>query len=580
MSGEPLIIVVGGNALALRVCAELRGTQGHRVALLWTHDREIAARLERLGVEYVARAPNDYDALRAAGIAGAVSIMTLDEDDRLNLQVALKARDLNPDIRLVIRQFTRRLGRKIEQNLPNCSVLSLASHAAATYAASALDRACFYAFEFPDNADGVVAGFSRRSASELGVAGLSVAQAQERLQCRVVGVGVGGKDHAAAGRTIHPDEEVVIFGRLSALEAAAPETFPEARKGRPPSLRVFIAQVRSVIRAMRQLDPIVQRIAIGAGVLYVLSVIYFAYALHKDWLTSLYFVNSTVTTVGYGDITPLKAGRGAMLVANGIMFAGVALSGIFVAVMTTALTRAQWVAMQGLRRIHTRGHFVVCGTGNVGTRVIDYLLAQNKRLVVIDHAPATATIELSRDRVLELLTGDATSDTTLDHCNLKHARAIITLTDSDTSNLEVALGARARNPKLPVVMRIQDDTFAQSVARQFGFTEAYSTAALSAPVFAGLSRFAGSRGRIAFGGDEYNIGERQQGEVPSPPPAENCIPLGVWRKGAFHQIDAFDEVEPFDRLLFIVPLSQFRVPPPTAPSAAPESLTASLVKEK
>jgi voltage-gated potassium channel Kch len=568
MSGEPLIIIVGGNALALRVCEELCGTQGHRVVVLWSHEHEIGSRLERLGASFVAFAPNDYDALRAAGVVHASSIMVLDEDDRLNLQVALKARDLNPNIRLVIRQFNRTLGRKIEQNLPNCSVLSLASHSAATYAACALDAACFYAVEFPDNVDGVVAGFSRRRGADFGVAGLTVADAQARLKCRIVGI--GGTDRFARDRVIDAEEEVVVFGRLGPLEASAPATAAEARFERASSRRIFFARIAGMIRAARRLDPIIQRIAIGAGILYVLAIVYFSYALKRDWLTSLYFVNTTVTTVGYGDITPLDAGPLAKVFSNGLMFAGVALSGIFVAVMTTALTRAQWIAMQGLRQIRTRGHFVVCGTGNVGSRVIDFLLAQEKKIVVIDPAPSPGIIEFSRNRVLELLTGDATSDTTLDLCNLTYARAVITMTDSDTANLEVALGARARNPKLPVVMRIQDDTFARSIARQFDFTTTYSTAALSAPVFAGLSRFPGSRGRIAFGDDEYNIGERQQGEVPMPPPANHCIPLGVWRKGAFLHINAFDEMEPFDRLLFIVPLSQFRTPqkPAAAPAAA------------
>ena len=68
--------------------------------------------------------------------------MALAEDDRVNLQVALKARDINPKIRVVLRQFNRTLARKIEQNLPNCSVLSLASHAAATIVGAALDQSC------------------------------------------------------------------------------------------------------------------------------------------------------------------------------------------------------------------------------------------------------------------------------------------------------------------------------------------------------------------------------------------------------------------------------------------------------
>jgi len=542
------------------------------------HSPELAERIERLGATFIGQGPNDYDALTTAGVTGAASILVLDEDDRLNLQVGLKARDLNPEIRVVMRQFNRTLGRKIEQNLPNCSVLSLAAHAAATFASAALDRACFYALQFPE-IDGVLGGFSQRLASEFGIAGISVAEAQTRLNSRIIGV--AGSDTFEPTRMLYPDENIVVFGRIELLESTAPEMLEEEREERERERLTFQHVRRRVVQRWRRIDPILKRIGFTTLIFFVIAVATMSFALKKDLVTTIYFVITTMTTVGYGDITPL-GNPFAMIFSTVVMVAGVAASGIFIAFATSALTRAQWVAMQGLRQVQTHGHVIVCGSGNVGSRVIEYLQEHHKRVVVIDSNPGPALIEASRNRHIELLTGDATSDVTLDLCNLKSARALIALTESDTANLEVTLGARARNPGLPVVMRIQDDTFARSIARQFGITTTFSTAALAAPAFAGLSRFPGSRGRIAFGDDEYNIGERQQGEVPAPPPANHCIALGVWRKNKFLHIDRFDEMEPFDRLLFIVPLSQFRLqkvapvaaeisvpPPPSVEPVAP-----------
>jgi hypothetical protein len=240
----------------------------------------------------------------------------------------------------------------------------------------------------------------------------------------------------------------------------------------------------------------------------------------------------------------------------------VAFSGISIAFVTTALTRAQFTALQGLRQIKTRGHVVVCGAGNVGTRVIEFLQMLGQSVVVIDNVPDAEIVEQSRVRSVELLTGDATRDGTLELCNLPAARALIALTSTDTANLEVALGARGRNPRLQVVMRVQDDAFAGSVGRQFEAIQTFSTSSLAAPAFAGLSRFPGTRSRIEFGDEDYNVGERLQGEVPMPPPAEHCVALAVWRNNQFLHIDEFDEMAPFDRLLFIVPLSQFRAGAP------------------
>ncbi|MEA2719164.1 MAG: hypothetical protein QOJ39_1028, partial [Candidatus Eremiobacteraeota bacterium] len=435
-------MVVGGDALAVRVCEELVATQGHRVSLLWMQDDDLAAKLETLGCRYVSHAPNHDEALRFAGVREAASIMALADDDRLNLQVALKARDLNPGIRVVLRQFNRTLGRKLEQNLPNCSVLSLSSHSAASFVGAALDPSCFYSLQFPD-VDGVQTGFARRSGAGSGIAGLTVRAAQERLCARIVAV--NGSPAAAPDRVLAPDDQVIAFACVVQLEAtAATRSTARVERRRNHLLRLRVALGKR-LRALRTLDPILARV-IGATVtMFVLAVVYFAFALHRDPVTAFYFVATTFTSTGYGDVTPLGHAP-AMIVASAAMFAGVAATGIFIAFATAALTRAQFNAIQGLRPIRTRGHVLVCGAGNVGTRVIEYLRALHQKVVVVETKPDPAVIEMSRRRQIELLTGDATRDATLDLCNIANARAIVVVTDSDTANLEVALGARARNP--------------------------------------------------------------------------------------------------------------------------------------
>jgi Trk K+ transport system NAD-binding subunit len=549
MGDVPLILVVGGDALAVRVCEELCSTQGHRVALVWPHNHELQKQLERLNCEYLPFSPNDPDALRSVGVLDATSLMALDADDKINLQVALRARDLNPNIRIVLRQFNRTLARKIEQNLPNCSVLSLASHAAATIVGAALDSSCFYALQFPD-IDGVLCGFSQRAAGLFGVTGMTNAEAQAHLKMRVIAL--DGEVTIDPARRFDAGDMIVVFGQLRFLIATVVSAVSTEIVATPG----IADRLRAAIRGFRHLDPIVRGTFVAAVAVFVAATAFFAVLLKKDPITAAYYVTTTMTTTGFGDISPTThLGQIATIV---IEVLGVAFTGISVAFVTTALTRAQFTALQGLRRIHTRGHVIVCGAGNVGTRVIEFLRMLKQPVVVIDSAPDAEVVEQSRVREVELLTADATRDGTLDLCNLPMARSLIALTTSDTGNLEVALGARGRAPHIQVVMRVQDDAFAGSMARQFEAIQTFSTSSLAAPAFAGLSRCPGTRSRIAFGDEDYNVGERLQGEVPMPPPADHCIALAVWRKNQFLHIDAFDEMEPFDRLLFIVPLSQFR----------------------
>ena len=274
MADVPLILVVGGDALAVRVCEELCSTQGHRVALVWPHDHELAKQLERIHCEYLPFSPNDFDSLRQVGVLDATSLMALDEDDRVNLQVALKARDINPKIRIVLRQFNRTLAQKIEQNLPNCSVLSLASHSAATIVGAALDSSCFYALQFPD-ITGVLCGFSQRLAGLFGIVGMNQAEAQTHLKVRVIAIdGVTEFDPA---RRFEAGDMVVVFGQLKFLIATVVDPVTSDIIETPNLPR----RIRSAIDAFRHLDPVIRGMGIAAVLVFIVATMFFGMLFQK-----------------------------------------------------------------------------------------------------------------------------------------------------------------------------------------------------------------------------------------------------------------------------------------------------------
>jgi len=155
-----------------------------------------------------------------------------------------------------------------------------------------------------------------------------------------------------------------------------------------------------------------------------------------------------------------------------------------------------------------------------------------------------------------LLTGDATSDDTLEFCDLRSALSFVAVTDSDTANLEAALGALVQNPTIPVVVRINDPDFSRLIERNFNIAKSFSAAELTAPMIAGLARFPGTRGRVSFAGETFNVGMRNATD--RLPRAEGTVPLYAWRAGKLRPIRDFGEMEPEDRVLYVVPLSQFK----------------------
>ncbi len=520
----------------------LRG--GCAVAIMHAPNPEFAERIAHCGARSVERTTYDDDALRRAGVCEAVSLLSLTDDDHLNLNVALRARDLNPQIRLVMRQYNRTLGRKIEQNLPNCSVISLSSHSAATYAGTAVDPACFYGLQFPD-IDGPLVGFARRNALDAEVAGATVAEAEERLDARILAV--DGALAPPAQARIESTAEILVAARVRPAGVGA----VGARATRRSNLRDAAWTLR---RTFRQVDPVARIAVIVAVAIFVAATVAFAAFLKIDPLSAAYFVVETMTTTGYGDITPRAAGGIGEVAAMLLMLAGIAFSGIFIAILSSRFTQAQFIATQGLRRVHRRDHVIVCGAGNVGSRVIGFLQRLERQVVVIEVNPKPEVVEKARGREFDLLTGDASHDTTLDLCNLQEAAALIALTNSDTMNLEVALGARARSPSLPVVMRCQEAAFAESVSRHFGIDRAFGTAGLAAPVFAGLARTPGVRGRVELCGRAFGIAEQLHGESVQPPPAPDCTALFAWRGGTLVRLGSFGDVAPFDRVLYLYPM--------------------------
>src|SRR5207248_5245784 len=183
--------------------------RGLRIIVLWPADPEFARAVEEVGAAFVAGRPDSREGLEAAGVVDAATILALSRDDQLNLQAALRARDANPSIRIVLRQFNRTLAAKIEQNLPDCSVLSLAWYSAATYAAVALDPSCFRGLQFPEP-DGPLTGFALRVSDLANIAGITIRRAEEALGARIVAV--NGDTECEPDRRIPSQAQIVVFG--------------------------------------------------------------------------------------------------------------------------------------------------------------------------------------------------------------------------------------------------------------------------------------------------------------------------------------------------------------------------------
>jgi voltage-gated potassium channel len=182
--------------------------------------------------------------------------------------------------------------------------------------------------------------------------------------------------------------------------------------------------------------------------------------LIEGWsiLDSLYAAAQTVTTVGYGDVTP--ATRSGRLFATAFMLAGVGVVLYALTVTVHAIVQSELIATFGERRqskkmSKLRNHFIVCGAGRVGSHLVRSLLNGDEPFVVIERDPQRVA-DLTALGVT-VLVRDATLEETLRAAGVEVARGLASCLPDDADNVYVVLTARDLNLNLHIVARAAEE---------------------------------------------------------------------------------------------------------------------------
>lgn len=173
---------------------------------------------------------------------------------------------------------------------------------------------------------------------------------------------------------------------------------------------------------------------------------------------SFYVTVQTLTTVGYGDQTPgTSLGRAFAIVVMLIGAGGVALA---VSTIVQSIVQSELVETFGERRRSKKAskmhdHFIVCGSGRVGSHLVRDLERANQPFVVIERDPERAA-EFSQNGI-NVLVRDATLETSLHDAGVQHARGLAACLSDDADNVYVVLTARDLNRNLRIVARAVEE---------------------------------------------------------------------------------------------------------------------------
>ncbi|HYZ69773.1 MAG TPA: NAD-binding protein [Mycobacterium sp.] len=485
-------IVCGDDALAMRIVEELNNAGTSVVTL---------------------QSPGG---LAEAGIANAQAVICADDDDDLNLEMALLARQANPHTRVVARLANGVLREAMAQNNGPGAILDVADLAAPSVVEACLKRTTHTISVA--GIDFVVSGTDAPHDATLremfgDLAPVAVIHGENSPTPGDV-VACPGRDFAA-----REGDWTAMIGTADELAAQGiivRRPLSSRRRRRPSLMRVADA-----VRTFRDdINPMFYRALAMAFALVIGSTVLLRYAYRypgMDWVDALYFSTETIATVGYGDFNFLDQPTWLRLFSILLMFAGVTTVAILVAFIADVLLSrrlAQTTSRQKVR--HLRNHIVVVGLGSFGIRVASDLKSAGYDVAVIERDDNNRFLSSAAQLDIPVLIGDATLRQTLEAVRIDRARAVAVLTQDDMVNIETGivlremLGPRVMpdvvRPDVPIVLRVYDRALADAVGHRFGFEYVRSTVDLATPWFIGAAMGLQVLGTFSVGHRSFMVG--------------------------------------------------------------------------
>ncbi len=138
--GQPRhhVVVCGLGRVGTAVAARLKSRRVPVVAIERNEDAVGVLRARQLKIPVIIAAATNASAQELAGIGRADAVLAVTDDEAVNLEIALVAKNANPGVRVVARVFDHDLAGRVERRLKLGATRSVSMLAAPAFAAAAL----------------------------------------------------------------------------------------------------------------------------------------------------------------------------------------------------------------------------------------------------------------------------------------------------------------------------------------------------------------------------------------------------------------------------------------------------------
>jgi voltage-gated potassium channel len=314
---------------------------------------------------------------------------------------------------------------------------------------------------------------------------------------------------------------------------------------------------------------IVVRVGVAfACIVITAAIVYFERDGYRDlddrvtsWLDAFYYATVTLSTTGYGDITPVSdtARLTNIIVVTPLRFLFlIVLIGTTIEVLTER-SRQQFRYARWRRRV--KKHTVVIGYGMKGRSAVSALIDQGcpaETIVVVD-TDSVHIKQATGDGCVGVV-GDGRREEVLRQAEVATAQRVIVAADRDDTSVLVTLTARRLAPKATIVAAAREEQNI-GVLRQSGADVVIPTAE-SAGRLLGLSTIAPNAGELledllepvaGLQIAERDVKPEDVGLSPARLTAQGEIVLTVIRRGVSHRFDSgrIKVFQPGDRIVVI-----------------------------
>lgn len=224
----------------------------------------------------------------------------------------------------------------------------------------------------------------------------------------------------------------------------------------------------AVLRLLQQED-ILRLLAAVAAIVLASATLLFAIEPQVSFVDGIWWSLVTITTVGYGDVTPVTAG--GRLVAAADMLVGIGIPAVLTARIASVLVEQKNREFFGMSSFTFRDHLIICGWNPRAQDILTQLRCQPKTAKLPVVLIADIDRKPSEDSHLSFVRGEV-CDETLARANLAAAATAIVLGDDsldrasrDARTVMATLTIESINPHAYTIVELATPAYADACRR-------------------------------------------------------------------------------------------------------------------